>query len=86
MYDDDEDDYHPVFQTAADSEPRLFRFDGVEVRDGVRHYTGVVRAASAGPAGDRPMTISTENFRREGWHRTARKVPGWHTGEGEGPR
>lgn len=77
-------DQPAVFRRDDGPDHLLFRIDREEFVGGVRHYSGVVRPESAGPDSDRPLTISTSDFHREGWQRYSRKVSGWDLSEREG--
>lgn len=65
------------FETMDEGHALFFRLDRVEDGPDGRRYVGVTRAGGITKGTDYPVSITEENFRREGWRQTTKNVPGW---------
>jgi hypothetical protein len=65
------------FETTDDGHPLFFRLDRTEDGPDGRLYIGVVRAGGITKGKDYPVSITEDNFRREGWRPTTKVVPDW---------
>lgn len=65
------------FETTDDGYALFLRLDRTEDGPEGRRYIGVVRAGGITKGEDYPVSITEDNFRREGWRPTSKTVPGW---------
>lgn len=63
--------------TSEDGYAYFFRLDRVEDREAGRVYIGVTRSGGRTKGTDSPAEINEEHWRRDGWRRTIKAVPGW---------